>query len=77
MDTPLFGQDSSFMINPAGNYTLKYATDKEAAEKLYSFIFQVEDPTTKKPVSTTVTKVIHATDGYVGIQLPYRNVKEQ
>ena len=77
MDTPIFAQDSTFTINPTGNYTVKYPTDKDAAEKLYSFIFQVEDPTTKKPVSTTVTKVIHATDGYVGIQLPYRNSKDQ
>lgn len=77
MDTPIAAQDSSFMINAAGNYTVNYATDTGAAEKLYSFIFQVQDPTTKRPVSTTVTKVIHATDGYVGLQVPYRNTKEQ
>jgi len=77
MDTPIAAQDSAFMINSVGNYTLKYTTDINAAEKLYSFIFQVEDPTTKKPVSETVSEVIHATDGYVGIQLPYRNTKDQ
>lgn len=77
MDTPIYAQDAQFTINPTGNYTLKYPTDKESAEKLYSFTFQVEDPTTKRPVSTTVSKVIHATDGYVGIQLPYRNTKDQ
>lgn len=77
MDTPIFAQDSIFTINATGNYALSYATDKDAAEKLYSFIFQVEDPTTKKPVSTTVTKVIHASDGYVGIQAPYRNTKDK
>jgi len=77
MDTPISAEDSNFTINSNGNYTLHYPTDKAAAEKIYSFIFQVADPTTKKPVSTTVSKVIHATDGYVGIQLPYRNTKDQ
>ncbi len=77
MDTPIAAEDSSFTINAAGNYLVKYPTSEDAAEKLYSFIFQVQDPTTQKPVSTTVSEVIHATDGYVGIQLPYRNSKEQ
>lgn len=77
MDTPIFAEDSTFHINVNGNYLLKYPTSKDAAEKVYSFIFQVQDPTTQKPVSTTVSEVVHATDGYVGIQIPYRNSKEQ
>jgi hypothetical protein len=77
MDIPIFAEDSTFHINADGNYLVKYPTTKDAAEKLYSFIFQVQDPTTQKPVSTTVSEVIHATDGYVGIQVPYRNSKEQ
>lgn len=76
-DTPIASDDSSFTINSLGNYTLSYPTDTTTAEKLYSFIFQVQDPTTKNPVSKVVTKLIHSTDGYVWIKLPYRNTQQQ
>ena len=77
MDTPISTPDAEFTIGNEGTYLLQYPTTKEAAEKLYSFTFEIADPTTKKPVSKTITKVIHATDGYVGLQVPYRNTKDQ
>jgi len=70
-------EDSNFTVDKNWNYKLSYKINDTESESLYSFIFEVKDPTTQKPVSKTVNKVIHATDWYVGIQLPYRNTNKQ
>ena len=46
---------------------------EEEWEKIYSFNFTVQDPDTNREVSTTVSKVIHNTDGYVWLQSRYFN----
>lgn len=77
MDRAITVDNSNFMIDKNWNYKLNYKAASTEKEQLYSFIFEVKDPTTLKPVSKTVSKVIHATDWYVGIQLPYRNTTKQ
>lgn len=77
MDRAITVDNSDFMIDKNWNYKLNYKAANTEQEQLYSFIFEVKDPTTLRPVSKTVSKVIHATDWYVGIQLPYRNTTKQ
>ncbi len=41
------------------------------AEKAYSTTVTVTDPATRRKVSQTVSAVVHATDGYAGLKVPY------
>jgi uncharacterized protein YfaS (alpha-2-macroglobulin family) len=78
-DRAIPSNESNFLVGKEGKYNFSYKIPNEIseAEQLYSFAFEIYDPTTNMPVSKSVTKVIHATDGYVGIQVPYRNTKDQ
>jgi len=54
----------------------KDANENVQGEKIYNFNVTVTDPDTKKTVSKTVSTVLHTTDGYVGLQVPYWISKE-
>ena len=43
----------------------------DLAEKIYTFNVDVTDPDTGKTVSDSVSSVLHTTDGYAGLKLPY------
>ncbi|MDD2515797.1 MAG: MG2 domain-containing protein, partial [Candidatus Gracilibacteria bacterium] len=45
--------------------------DTKNGEKIYNFNFTVADPDTGKTVNKTVSQVLHNTDGYVGLNVPY------
>lgn len=51
--------------------------EEEQGEKIYSLYVEVTDPDTENTVTNTVSKVVHTTDAYVGIQTPYRQTKDQ
>ncbi|MDD4151618.1 MAG: MG2 domain-containing protein, partial [Candidatus Gracilibacteria bacterium] len=71
-------QVQEFNIDSTGNYDLnyKYPRDIKTGEKLYTITAEVEDPDTKKVVSNSVTNILHNTDGYLGISLPWWNDKK-
>lgn len=66
---------TGFDINADGEYTLKYDFPKsqDMWEKIYSFSVDITDPDTQKLVSSSYQVVLHNTDGYVWLQVPYRN----
>ncbi len=55
------------------NYTFNSTEEKE---KIYNFNVEVEDKDTKKTVNKTVSAIVHNTDSYVWILLPYYNEKK-
>lgn len=67
-----------FNIDSAWNYNLdyKYPRDIKTWEKLYTITAEVEDPDTKKVVSNSVTNILHNTDAYLWISLPWWNDKK-
>ncbi len=71
----LYGWVSEFKINENGEHSFEYSfsSDKNDAEKLYTFNFDIEDPDTKKTVSNSVSKVLHTTDAYVWVKAHYYN----
>ena len=64
-----------FSIDENGKYIFSYdyPVSQENGEKIYSFNFDVTDPDTGNVVSKTASKVLHDTDGYVGLDVPYWN----
>lgn len=70
---------SEFKIDENGEYSFEhdFGNDRNDAEKVYSFQFDVEDPDTKKTVSNSVSKVLHTTDAYVGVKANYYNDKKK
>lgn len=67
-----FVEEKSFKIDENGKYHFEYDfTWDESAEKIYNFQFEITDPNTQKPVTKSVSKVLHSTDGYVGLKVPY------
>jgi hypothetical protein len=64
-----------FSVDENGKYALKYDFPKgqDEGEKVYSFNVDVTDPDTQNVVSKTTSSVLHSTDGYVGLDVPYWN----
>ena len=74
-----YHESNEFNIDENWTYTFKYLFPEQDYqknllwEKIYSFNFEVIDPDTKRTVSKTVSQVVHNTDWYVWLQIPYRN----
>lgn len=67
----------NFTVDASWKARINYNfSSKEEKEKIYSFNIEVEDKDTKKTVNKTVSTVVHNTDGYVWILLPYYNDKK-
>lgn len=49
----------------------EYDVGSTTGERIYTYSLEVTDPDTKKTVNTSVSQIVHATDGYVGIMAPY------
>lgn len=45
-------------------------------EKIYTYTVEVTDPDTSKTVSNQSSQILHATNAYVGIRVPYWNQKK-
>ncbi len=67
-----------FNVDENGNYDLnwKFSNDIKDGEKLYTITAEVEDPDTKKVVSNSVTNILHNTDAYLWITLPWWSDKK-
>ncbi len=63
----------NFTLWENGDYDLTYDFSKkpEDGEKIYSFNIDITDTDTGNVVSKSVSKVLHKTDGYVGLDAPY------
>lgn len=49
---------------------------KENQEKIYTYSVEVTDTETRKTVKQSTNVIVHATDGYVGIKIPYWNTQK-
>jgi hypothetical protein len=49
---------------------------KENQEKIYTYSVEVTDTETRKTVKQSTNVIVHATDGYVGIKVPYWNTQK-
>lgn len=45
-------------------------------EKIYTYSVEVTDPDTTKTVSNSTSQILHTTDAYVGVKVPYWNPKK-
>lgn len=50
--------------------------DHTTGEKIYTYSVEITDPDTEKTVSNSTSQILHTTDAYVGIQVPYWNPKK-
>ncbi len=67
-----------FNVDENWNYDLnwKFSSDAKDGEKLYTITAEVEDPDTKKVVSNSVTNILHNTDAYMWISIPWYSSKK-
>lgn len=49
----------------------------DQAEKIYAFAVTVQDPETSRTVTKTISTLVHTTDAYVGIKVPYRTASQE
>jgi len=49
--------------------------DHTLGEKIYTYTIEATDPDTGRTVSNQTSQILHSTDGYVGIRVPYWNQK--
>lgn len=50
--------------------------DHKTGEKIYTYTLEIADPDTQKTNAGTVSQILHTTDAYVGIRVPYWNTKK-
>jgi hypothetical protein len=73
---------STGRLDATGEAKISYAypkiDDKEnpVGEKIYSYSLEITDPDTSKTVSNTTSQILHTTDAYVGVKVPYWNLQK-
>ncbi|MDD3262384.1 MAG: MG2 domain-containing protein [Candidatus Absconditabacteria bacterium] len=72
-------KNEEFSIDGQGKGTIQYTTPKTDTgnEYIYTFNVNIVDPQTSNLVNKSSSVVLHQTDGYVGIKLPYRTSLEK
>jgi|GEM_PF-844759 len=50
--------------------------DRTVGEKIYTYTLEATDPDTEKTVSNQTSQILHTTDAYVGIKVPYYQQKK-
>lgn len=66
-----------FRVDENGKAKINYTfSGGEQKEKIYSFNIEVEDKDTKKTVNKTVSTIVHNTDTYAWVLVPYFNDKK-
>ena len=74
-DAGIYPEWQSFDIDNTWTHTIDYVFEQDWStdwDFIYSFVVNVQDPETKKFVSKTVSQVVHTTDAYVWLRVPYR-----
>lgn len=56
-----------------GSFRYEYRIWDTAWEKIYTYSLEVTDPDTQKTVNQSVSQILHTTDAYVGVDVPYWN----
>lgn len=69
-DNTEFSEEWTMSSEWEKNWNYEFKKDWEW-EKIYSFNTTIEDPNTKKQVSNSYSIVLHNTDAYVGLNVPY------
>jgi uncharacterized protein YfaS (alpha-2-macroglobulin family) len=72
-------KDETFSIDEQGKWTIQYTTAKTDTwnEYIYTFNVNIVDPQTSNVVNKSSSTVVHQTDWYVGIKMPYRTSLEK
>ena len=50
--------------------------DNTVGEQIYNYSLEITDPDTSKTVSNTTSQILHTTDAYVGVKVPYWNLQK-
>ena len=50
--------------------------DNTLGEQIYNYSLEITDPDTQKTVSNTTSQILHTTDAYVGVKVPYWNLQK-
>lgn len=58
------------------DYPKKNDDQKTLGEKIYTYTVEATDPDTGKTVSNQASQIFHTTDAYLGIRVPYWNIKQ-
>jgi hypothetical protein len=79
-DSPMYA--GTFKVDEQGKAKFEYTFPVQdmsplpMGEKIYSFDVSVTDPDTQRTVNKTVSTLVHTTDAYVGLKVPYRSTKK-
>lgn len=69
-------QSGTGVLDAQGKGSIQYQYNEEEGGKIYTYSMEVTDPDTKRTVNTSVSQILHTTDGYVGMILPYWNTEK-
>lgn len=73
---------STGRLDNAGESKLTYDypktddADHTVGEKIYTYTMEITDPDTEKTTSNVASQILHTTDAYVGLKVPYWSLKK-
>jgi len=76
-DNNNFYSSEEFEINEQWEWKIDFEFAEQKKERIYNFTIWIVDKDTSKVVNKAISTIVHNTDSYVWLKVPYYNTKEE